>query len=156
MLGLMQLIGYWESADGEEIERLFTTGTIGPLMFQDIPSDRVITYVNPICVEKRNDDGSLKFRTRLTIGGDRIQYPYDTRAVTAEMEALKILLNAMISEKVVGGGRWGSIPGRSIEKGMLRVRAMSNCILGININQYYILLVSLPCLPYCYCIIEKQ
>ncbi len=89
---------YWDRADGEEIERLFTTGTIRPILFKDIPADRIVTYVNPICVEKKNDDGSLKFRTRLTIGGDRIQYPYDTTAVTAELESLKILLNCMISE----------------------------------------------------------
>jgi hypothetical protein len=34
----------------------------------------------------------------LTIGGDRIKYPYDTTAITAELESLKILLNCMISE----------------------------------------------------------
>jgi hypothetical protein len=67
-------------------------------VFKDIPADKLVTYVNPVCVEKRNDDGSIKFRTRLTIGGDRIQYPYDTTAVTADLEALKILLNCMISE----------------------------------------------------------
>ena len=89
---------YWARADGEEIERLFVTGTIEPEFFRDIPADRVITYVNPICVEKTNEDGSIKFRTRLTIGGDRIEYPYDTAAVTAEMDAIKILLNCMISE----------------------------------------------------------
>jgi hypothetical protein len=96
---------YWDRADGEEIERLFVTGTIKPILFHDIPPDRVVTYVNPVCVEKTNDDGSLNFRTRLTIGGDRIQYPYDTSAVTAEMEAIKILLNCMISENA----RWSTI-----------------------------------------------
>jgi hypothetical protein len=89
---------YWANADGEEIERLFTTGTMIPIFFNDIPADKIVTYVNPVCVEKQNDDGSLKFRTRLTIGGDRIAYPFDTTAVTAEMESLKILLNCMISE----------------------------------------------------------
>jgi hypothetical protein len=57
-----------------------------------------VTYVNPVCVEKLNDDSSLKFRTRLTIGGDRIIYPYDKSAVTADLESWKILLNCMISE----------------------------------------------------------
>jgi hypothetical protein len=89
---------YWERADGEEIERLFTTGTIKPTRFSEIPADKIVTYVNPICVEKVNDDGSMKFRTRLTIGGDRIIYPYDTTAVTADMDAIKILVNCMISE----------------------------------------------------------
>jgi hypothetical protein len=80
------------------MERLFVTGTILPRFLGEIPTNKVITYVNPICVEKTNDDGTIKFRTRLTIGGDRIQYPYSTTAVTAEMEALKLLLNCMISE----------------------------------------------------------
>jgi hypothetical protein len=57
-----------------------------------------VTYVNPVCVEKLNDDSSLKFRTRVTIGGDRIIYPYDKSAVTADLEAWKVLLNCMISE----------------------------------------------------------
>jgi hypothetical protein len=96
---------YWAKADGEEIERLFITGTIKPERFGDIPHDKVVTYVNPVCVEKTNDDGSLKFRTRLTIGGDRIEYPYDTAAVTAEMDAIKILLNCMISENA----KWSTL-----------------------------------------------
>jgi hypothetical protein len=89
---------FWVNADGEEIERLFVTGTIKPILFRDVPNDRFITYVDPVCVEKMNDDGTIKFRTRLTIGSDRIQYPYDTSTVTAEMDAIKILLNCMISE----------------------------------------------------------
>ncbi len=40
---------------------------IKPVLLGDVPNDRVITYVNPVCVEKINDDGSVKFRTRLTI-----------------------------------------------------------------------------------------
>ena len=65
---------YWSQADGEEIERLLTTETIKPLLFRDIPANKVVTYVNPdVCVKKTNDDGSLKFGTRLTIGGDRIE-----------------------------------------------------------------------------------
>jgi hypothetical protein len=86
------------NADGEEIERLFTTGTIKPLRLKDIPDGSVVTYVNPVCVEKTNDDGSIKFRTRITIGGDRIIYPYETAAVTAEIDALKIMPKCMISE----------------------------------------------------------
>jgi hypothetical protein len=90
---------HWIQVDAEEMARLFNTGTIRPLHYHyNITANRTVMYVNPICVEKLHDDGSLKLRTRITIGGDRIVYPYDTRAVTAEMEALKILLNCMISE----------------------------------------------------------
>jgi hypothetical protein len=96
---------HWVQADAEEMTRLFNTGTIRPIKYRDIPNNCTVTYVNPVCVEKLHDDGSLKLRTRITIGGDRIIYPYETRAVTAEMEALKILLNCMISEDA----QWSTI-----------------------------------------------
>jgi hypothetical protein len=91
---------YWQQADAEEIERLFTSGTLRPIYQHDIPPDRSATYVNPVCSEKLRDSGAIKFRTRATIGGDQIDYPYNTTAVTANLECIKILLNAMISDDV--------------------------------------------------------
>jgi hypothetical protein len=88
----------WAQADDEEMERLFKSGTLRPIMFCNIPSDKNATYVNPVCNEKVKDDGAMKFRTRATIGGDRIDYPYTTTAITAELESIKLLLNAMISD----------------------------------------------------------
>ena len=69
-------------------------------MFNAIPSDKRATYVNPVCSEKLRDTGAIRFRTRATIGGDQIDYPYNTTAVTANLESIKILLNAMISDNV--------------------------------------------------------
>ena len=89
---------HWEQADSEEMERLFRSGTLRPIHYSEIPADRQATYVNPVCSEKVKDDGSLKLRTRATIGGDRIDYPYSTTAITAELESIKLLLNAMISD----------------------------------------------------------
>jgi hypothetical protein len=89
---------HWKQADSEEMERLFRSGTLRPIHFSEIPADKHATYVNPVCSEKIKDDGSLKLRTRATIGGDRIDYPYSTTAITAELESIKILLNAMISD----------------------------------------------------------
>jgi hypothetical protein len=88
----------WEQADIEEMERLFKSGTLRPIMQRDIPQDKQATYMNPVCSEKLHDNGTLKLRTRATIGGDRIDYPYPTTAVTAELESIKILINAMISD----------------------------------------------------------
>jgi hypothetical protein len=96
---------HWLQADAEEMERLITSGTIQPIHFEEIPDDKIVTYVNPICSEKINDDDTLKLRTRVTIGGDRIDYPYDKSAVTANMEALKLLINVMISENT----NWSTI-----------------------------------------------
>jgi hypothetical protein len=89
---------YWEQADAEEMERLFKSGTMRPIFFESIPADKQVTYVNPVCNEKLKDDGAMKLRTRTTIGGDQVNYPYSTTAVTAELEAIKILINAMISD----------------------------------------------------------
>ncbi len=80
------------------MERLFKSGTIRPINFEQIPADKQATYVNPICNEKVKDDGALKLRTRTTIGGDKVDYPFNTTAVTAELEATKILINGMISD----------------------------------------------------------
>jgi hypothetical protein len=91
---------HWLQADAEEIERLFTSGTLRPLMFRDIPAGKNATYVNPICSEKLRDTGAIKFRTRATIGGDQIDYPFNTTAVTANLESIKLLLNAMISDDI--------------------------------------------------------
>ncbi len=91
---------YWAQADVEEIERLFTSGTMRPLHYHQIPSGKRATYVNPVCSEKLRDNGAMKFRTRDTIGGDQIDYPYNTTAVTANLENIKILLNAMISDNI--------------------------------------------------------
>jgi hypothetical protein len=90
----------WEQADADEIERLFTSGTLRPILFENIPLGKRATYVNPVCSEKLKDAGDIKFRTRATIGGDQIDYPYNTAAVTANLESIKILLNAMISDNI--------------------------------------------------------
>jgi hypothetical protein len=89
---------HWLQADSEEMERLFKSGTLRPILFQDIPAHKQATYINPVCSEKVKDNGTIKFRTRATIGGDRIDYPYATTAITAELESIKILLNGMISD----------------------------------------------------------
>ena len=89
---------HWAQADAEEMERLFKSGTLRPILLSDIPEGQRATYINPVCSEKTKDNGSLKLRTRATIGGDRISYPYSTTAVTAELESIKILINAMISD----------------------------------------------------------
>jgi hypothetical protein len=88
----------WAQADADEMERLFKSGTLRPIMYCNIPTDKEATYVNPVCSEKVKDDGALQLRTRATIGGDRIDYPFSTTAVTAELESIKILINAMISD----------------------------------------------------------
>ncbi len=91
---------YWQQAGAEEMERLFVSGTLRPIFFSGIPPDKSATYVNPVCSEKLRDAGDIKFRTRATIGGDQVDYPFDTTAVTANLESIKILFDAMISDDI--------------------------------------------------------
>jgi hypothetical protein len=87
---------HWAQADAEGMERLFKSGTLRPILYSSIPANKNASYVNPVCSEKLKDYGALKLRTRATIGGDKISYPFTTTAITAELKAIKILLNGMI------------------------------------------------------------
>jgi hypothetical protein len=81
-----------------------TTDTIRPQLMKDIPADRIrdITYYNPQVTEKIKD-GKIKRRVRGTIGGDRVNYPGEVSARTAEMEVVKLLLNSVLN---TAGAKW--------------------------------------------------
>jgi hypothetical protein len=66
-----------------------------------VPKGRVkdITYGSFTCNLQQNKEE--KERTRLTAGGDRINYPEDVGTPTADMTLAKILLNSVISTKGV-------------------------------------------------------
>ncbi len=57
----------WTAAEAEEILRLIATG------------DRLrdVVYYNPVVKQKRNDDGTIKYRVRDTAGGNLLDVPYD-------------------------------------------------------------------------------
>ena len=89
----------WERAEADELIRLLDSETIVPIRFSDIPENRLgdIVYYNPVVKQKRNDDGSIKFRVRGTAGGDRLTVPYDVSARTASLEAVKLLIHSVVS-----------------------------------------------------------
>ena len=94
----------WEVEETIELRKLMTTATINPQHPQDIPADRIkdITYYNPQVSEKMKD-GKIKRRVRGTIGGDRVNYPGEVAARTAEMEVVKLLLNSVLHTE---GAKW--------------------------------------------------
>ena len=91
----------WIIAEEEEFDRLFATKTIAPLHSHEQPLDRKkdTTYYNPQ-VKQKCDAGKTTFRIRGTIGGDRINYPGETSALTAAMPVVKLLLQSAISENM--------------------------------------------------------
>jgi hypothetical protein len=58
---------------------------------------KYVMYSSFVCELKPNKEE--KHRTRLTAGGDRINYPEDMGTPTADMTLVKILLNSVISTK---------------------------------------------------------
>ena len=93
---------HWIAAEAEEFDRLFATKTITPIHTTDQPIDRRkdTTYYNPQVKQKQNDSGKVTYRIRGTIGGDRINYPGQTTALTAAMPIVKLLLQSAISENM--------------------------------------------------------
>jgi hypothetical protein len=80
-------------------DRIKGTDTIRFIRYEDIPKDRRkdVTYGQFVCTVRPEKKEPL--RTRLTIGGDRINYPDEVATPTAEMLVAKILFNSVVSTK---------------------------------------------------------
>ena len=88
----------WQRSFSKEIRRLAKiTETIAFIRKEDIPKDckgnktyaRIFVGERP---EKADPD-----QTRITIGGDRINYPYNCGTPTADLMTVKMLFNSIIS-----------------------------------------------------------
>jgi hypothetical protein len=75
------------------------TNTIIFIMKDQVPADRRkdVTHGSYTCNYKHNKEE--KWRTRLTTGGDGINYPDNCGTPTADMLLFKILLNSIVSTK---------------------------------------------------------
>ena len=96
----------WSKSFGNEIGRLAQgmpgrvqgTETFFFIKYETIPVDRRkdVTYARIVCnirPEKVNEPN----RTRITVGGDKINYPYEVATPTADLLTVKLLLNSVIS-----------------------------------------------------------
>jgi hypothetical protein len=95
----------WEQSAANEFGRLMNgvgqrmqqgTNTIIPIQQQDIPSGRKATYVKYVC--NIRPQKTEKHRTRITVGGNLINYPGNTSTPTADMTTAKLLINSTISQ----------------------------------------------------------
>jgi hypothetical protein len=88
----------WTKSFGTEIHRLATTTeTIFFVKKDKIPNDRKgnETYARIVCVYcngKKN-----KYRTRITMGGNLVNYTRDCGTPTANLLTVKLLLDSIIS-----------------------------------------------------------
>ena len=98
----------WHQSDINEFHKqLRDRGVLSPVHFHDIPADRVkdITGYIKAVREKQPVDGDVSRRVRGTADGRFVHYPGATAAKTAEMAAVKILLQSVVSD----GAKWMSL-----------------------------------------------
>jgi hypothetical protein len=85
----------WMRSTANEINRLYNTNAIHFIRRSNIPNGRKATYGS--FVVDIEDHKEEKERTRLTVGGDQIEYPGDKSTITAGLTTAKILINSVIS-----------------------------------------------------------
>jgi hypothetical protein len=85
----------WMRSTANEINRLYNTNTIRFIRRSNIPKGRKVTHGSFVVYIK--DHKEEKERTRLTVGGDQIEYPGDKSTRTAGLTTAQILINSVIS-----------------------------------------------------------
>jgi hypothetical protein len=85
----------WMRSTANEINRIYNTDKIRFIRRSNIPKGRTVTYGSFVMDIK--DHKEEKERTRLTVGGDQIEYPGDKSTRTAGLTMAKILINSVIS-----------------------------------------------------------
>eukprot|EP00804_Cyclotella_cryptica_P026720 CCRYP_007945-RA/>CCRYP_007945-RA protein AED:0.35 eAED:0.35 QI:0/0/0/1/1/1/2/0/516 len=78
-------------------KRIEGTNTFKPIQYQDIPTQRKgdVTYTCVVC--EIRPQKAVPYRTRITLGSDRIRYPGDCGTKTSSLETVKLLLNSALS-----------------------------------------------------------
>ena len=70
-------------------------GSIKFIERSPVPAGRKVTYGRLVCDHRPQKEE--KNRTRLTVGGDRLDYPHDASCPTAGLTTCKLLFNSTIS-----------------------------------------------------------
>jgi len=95
---------HWEESCCEEIGRLAQgylpnvpqgTDTIHFIRFDQIPKGRSPTYLRLVVADRPTKSNPR--RVRMTVGGDRVNYPGEVRTKTSDLTTAKILINSTIS-----------------------------------------------------------
>ncbi len=95
---------HWEESCCEEVGRLAQgyppavpkgTDTIHFIRFDQIPAGRKATYLRLVVADRPMKANPR--RVRFTVGGDKVDYPFDVRTKTADLTTAKILINSTIS-----------------------------------------------------------
>ena len=82
------------------------TDTMRIIHREEVPESAKVTYANFVCDYKPHKEE--KYRTRLTVGGDKLTYDDDTTAPSAQLTETKLLLNSVISDHKRNGARFAT------------------------------------------------
>jgi hypothetical protein len=85
----------WMQSTANEIKRIYNTNTIRFIRRPNIPTGGKVTYGSFVVDMK--DHKEENERTRLTVEGDKIEYPGYTSTQTAGLTTAKIFINSIIS-----------------------------------------------------------
>jgi hypothetical protein len=85
----------WMRSTANDINRLYNTNTIRFIQRSNIPKGRKVTYGSFVVDIK--DHKEEKELTRLTVGGDQIEYPGEKSTRTAGLTTAKNVINSIIS-----------------------------------------------------------
>jgi len=92
----------WQGSNCEEIGRLAQgfgdvkgTNTIIFIPVSSVPKGRKVTYLR--VVSAMRPEKAKPYRVRWTVGGDKIDYPFDVSTKTADLTTAKLLLNSVVS-----------------------------------------------------------
>jgi hypothetical protein len=119
----------WMRSTANEIDRLYNTNTIRFIRRSDIPKGQKVTYWSFVVDIK--DHKEERERTRLTVGGDKIECPGDKSTRTAGLKMAKILINSVISTQ---GAKFLVID-------------ITNFYLNTPLGRYEYMVISLASLP---------
>ena len=94
----------WDRSTANEYGRLTQgirdvegTDTMFFIPWTALPKDRRrdVTYYRPVCdIRPKKEE---KFRVRITVGGDRVNYPGEVSTPTSDLSTAKLLINSTIS-----------------------------------------------------------
>ena len=93
----------WNTSSANEFGRLMNglkriileTGTMKLIHKYEVPTGRTVTYARFVCDYRPQKEE--KHRTRITLGGDRINYPGNVTTRGADMTTIKLLLKSVVS-----------------------------------------------------------
>ena len=82
------------------IDKITGTNTLQFIKKESIPKNNKITYANIVCDYRPLK--TEKHRVRLTVGGDKLEYPKDASSPAANLLDAKLLINSTISDSHKG------------------------------------------------------